>query len=56
LFVTTLVTVPAGATTFDLFATPNIPIPAGAAVQFIIDLRGWSSGQISNFVASFGFA
>jgi hypothetical protein len=52
-FVATLVTIPPSETTFDLFATPNIPIPAGSRVQFIIDLTGWASGQIGNFLANF---
>lgn len=55
-FVATLVTVPVGWVGPDLFATPNIPIPAGSAVQFIVNLTDWAAGEIGSFEVSFGFS
>lgn len=52
-FNSTLVTIPPGASTFDVFASLAVPIPANAQMQFIVDLTSWASGEISRLLCNF---
>ncbi len=57
-FIQTLFTIPAGptgtATTVELLANPNVPIPAGAEIQFGLPFPpSVTFGGIGNFVFSF---
>ena len=48
--VATLVTIPAGATDFDVSASPGIAIPVNSSVQIVVDLSGATSGVLSNIL------
>jgi hypothetical protein len=52
-FVETLATIAAGATTFDVVATPDTVIPAGAIVNIVLDLSAYNSGQLNNWLVAF---
>lgn len=52
-FVSTLLTLPAGATDVDIPASPGIAIPAGAEVQFIIPVENNATGALDNFLFAF---
>lgn len=54
-FAQTLVTIPAGATDFELVAGPNLGIGAFQDIQFAADLSSWASGDLTEMIASFGF-
>ena len=54
-FVETLVTIPPGASTFDVFSTQPLVILANAEINFVVDLTAWASGTIGNFLASLAF-
>jgi hypothetical protein len=51
-FVSTLITIPAGATTFDFYATPNVSIDAGSIIHFVADLTSWAAGSIGNLLVN----
>lgn len=51
----TLLTIPPGQSTFDIRATPNIPVPENALVQYVVDLTDWAVGDIGNFLLSVSY-
>jgi hypothetical protein len=56
IFVQTLVAIPAGQATFDVYAVPNVRVKPGDLIWFVVDLSAWASGEMGNFLANFGFA
>ena len=55
IFVANLLTIPATATTFDVYAQPDITIEAGQVINLVFDLSNWAGGSIGNLLANFEF-